>query len=589
MMSNYGIKRMLPRLIIAAIAVNLSYIICQGAVDLSNILGYNIYDAFHNIAANLPQVLGDSSQNINTQTSSGFGGLITVILVGGAVVWAFVGFGSAIISVVLITLLTVLVMLLLRKAFIVLLIVLSPMAFVAYLLPNTEKYFEKWWKGFFGLLMLFPIVAMLLGAGTLVSGIILRAGLQQNQSAQCQAGQKIDPDTGNVCAEGTFSPTVNGVAVKGQAPWSLGLIAVGSQIALLGAIPAAISAAFAGLGAGVKALHSATRKGAGGAVGYGRDKWKNSDLSKYMEHKEHERDIQIRAGTYRGNKILHPIRGTKTSMNKLLRTKGANTGIGGFKNLTAQGVNQKEAKESIDKFEGDADFMRAWVHAHGDEGKARALLEAEEEGSWSEERSQRFKSMVQNGLHHSAGSYMAAADGIVSHGKGNIEDIIHAVEAAKGADPGVSAFSMFEAARGNARKAGRADLVGDLEAMKKKAYTDTTVRGGTEGTMTAISQMGVPSLHYEMFKDSNPYYHQNMEAFAKRLEDPTNIAGAVAGLMKADGRVAGSRMPDGRSMEKFVMDEAARRYGAVRADGSPITSLQDANNFLEGRIQPPSP
>lgn len=39
---NYGIKRMLPRIIAAAILVNLSFLICQIAVDLSNIIGISL-------------------------------------------------------------------------------------------------------------------------------------------------------------------------------------------------------------------------------------------------------------------------------------------------------------------------------------------------------------------------------------------------------------------------------------------------------------------------------------------------------------------------------------------------------------------
>ncbi|MEO7904841.1 MAG: hypothetical protein ABIR91_03550, partial [Candidatus Saccharimonadales bacterium] len=41
-MSNYGIKKLLPRIIIAAILVNVSYWICAIAIDLSNILGYSL-------------------------------------------------------------------------------------------------------------------------------------------------------------------------------------------------------------------------------------------------------------------------------------------------------------------------------------------------------------------------------------------------------------------------------------------------------------------------------------------------------------------------------------------------------------------
>jgi len=41
-LSNYGVKKMLPRIIVMAILINLSFYICQLALDLSNILGYNL-------------------------------------------------------------------------------------------------------------------------------------------------------------------------------------------------------------------------------------------------------------------------------------------------------------------------------------------------------------------------------------------------------------------------------------------------------------------------------------------------------------------------------------------------------------------
>ncbi|MBQ3293924.1 hypothetical protein IJG96_02210, partial [Candidatus Saccharibacteria bacterium] len=40
--SNYGIKKLLPKIIISAILINLSYIICAALVDLSNIAGTSL-------------------------------------------------------------------------------------------------------------------------------------------------------------------------------------------------------------------------------------------------------------------------------------------------------------------------------------------------------------------------------------------------------------------------------------------------------------------------------------------------------------------------------------------------------------------
>ena len=44
--SNYGIKKMLPTLIMVAVLVNLSFFLCQLAVDVSNITGYGIKKIF---------------------------------------------------------------------------------------------------------------------------------------------------------------------------------------------------------------------------------------------------------------------------------------------------------------------------------------------------------------------------------------------------------------------------------------------------------------------------------------------------------------------------------------------------------------
>ena len=48
--SNYGVKKMLPRLIIAAIAINVSYFLMQVIVDIANILGLTLYEFISDLA-----------------------------------------------------------------------------------------------------------------------------------------------------------------------------------------------------------------------------------------------------------------------------------------------------------------------------------------------------------------------------------------------------------------------------------------------------------------------------------------------------------------------------------------------------------
>ena len=170
--SNYGIKKMLPRLIVAAILVNVSIYVCQIAVDLSNILGYGLRAGIGGI--------GDEITRANEIFQSGqgrgeWGGFaLTVLAAGTAGILALAVLIGALVSG-LVVMATVAVLLIARKALIVILIVISPLAFVAFLLPNTEKFFSKWRSIFMGLLMVFPTIGLLFGGGIL-AGAIVKAG-----------------------------------------------------------------------------------------------------------------------------------------------------------------------------------------------------------------------------------------------------------------------------------------------------------------------------------------------------------------------------------------------------------------------------
>lgn len=176
--NNYGIKRLLPKLILSAILVNISYILCAFAVDASNVVGHSIKGIFdagtESIVVTPGNVLGNKENSdfvgLSTLTS------LTLVGVGLSASWyavlPFLGFlllsalGAVIITVVT---------LIIRQVLIILLIVIAPIAFVALLLPNTEDYFRKWRSLFQTLLLLYPIVAMVFGASALASAIIMGA------------------------------------------------------------------------------------------------------------------------------------------------------------------------------------------------------------------------------------------------------------------------------------------------------------------------------------------------------------------------------------------------------------------------------
>lgn len=173
--SNYGVKKLLPRIVIAAILVNVSYFVCQIAVDLSNILGYSIKDVFGAVGASIGGENLLNAQEISPIASGeGFEGIALGILVIGGV-----GAGYALLSTLIpvllaavVALVMILFILIARQALIILLIVISPLAFVAFLLPNTEGLFKKWRQALTAMLLVFPIVAVVFGASSLASGIL---------------------------------------------------------------------------------------------------------------------------------------------------------------------------------------------------------------------------------------------------------------------------------------------------------------------------------------------------------------------------------------------------------------------------------
>ena len=163
--SNYGIKKILPRLIIGALLVNLSYYLCQIFVDLSNILGHTLKDALESGAGGV----GTGSE------ATGWGSAIaaTIVGVGGVVAFAALAVGIPTLVAGFFAIMTVFIILVVRQAGIILLISMSPIAFAAWLLPNTEDLFKKWMKMFRGLLLVFPIISLLYGAGRLAGAVLL--------------------------------------------------------------------------------------------------------------------------------------------------------------------------------------------------------------------------------------------------------------------------------------------------------------------------------------------------------------------------------------------------------------------------------
>lgn len=176
--SNYGLKKLIPRLIVAAVLVNISFFIAALAIDISNILGYSVQDVFNAIREQTFHLTEDNISGFNTNT---WGAVTAAVLAGGGLVGGvyYMAAGGLYLLLpvllgLLLTIIFVLVILAARQAIIVILVIIAPLAFVANLLPNTEKWFDKWKDLFFTMLIFFPAFSLVFGGSQLAGQLIIQ-------------------------------------------------------------------------------------------------------------------------------------------------------------------------------------------------------------------------------------------------------------------------------------------------------------------------------------------------------------------------------------------------------------------------------
>ena len=164
-LSNYDVKKMLPRLIIVAAAVNLSFYICAALADLSNIAGSGLYnllsggaDAIH-VEINLDDAL--------------VAGVVLIV----TVIAAFAFIGSGLIAIILIF-----ACLYLRQVALIILTIVSPIALVCYLLPNTEQWTKKWFNWYTRMLLIYPMFAAVWGGSLWLANTITSTSLGSSET-----------------------------------------------------------------------------------------------------------------------------------------------------------------------------------------------------------------------------------------------------------------------------------------------------------------------------------------------------------------------------------------------------------------------
>ena len=164
----YTVKKMVPRLFLAAVGISLSWYLLQFLANFTNDVGlavrHMIYWPFRNI--------GDGNTGL-----TGAGGFLAGDLVAGGVLFTLtIGGVLSLVATAGLAALIAFLVLILRQMVLILLILLAPLAIALYVLPNTQKVYQLWWDSISKGFMMFPIIVAFIATGRVFSVVAANAG-----------------------------------------------------------------------------------------------------------------------------------------------------------------------------------------------------------------------------------------------------------------------------------------------------------------------------------------------------------------------------------------------------------------------------
>ncbi len=168
-MDTYAIKKILPTLVLAVILANFSLLICRAVVDFSDVLVHTFADNKEQLAKDLVSALGLSDRAANllqmpVVSNFASGGVASLLVLLAGIILAFI---PAIAILILAFLLWI------RVIVVQVLVAISPLAFIAMVLPITKTWFARWWGQLFNwtymavaIFFLLKVISLMKPSGT---------------------------------------------------------------------------------------------------------------------------------------------------------------------------------------------------------------------------------------------------------------------------------------------------------------------------------------------------------------------------------------------------------------------------------------
>lgn len=164
----YNLKRLLPRIIIIAILVNTSYYLGVLFVDIANIIGDSIWAFMAGIYGGGSTVLplgGSADPLVDGNLTK----MASAVVGSTSMVWVLLPVVAAVTITIAVISGAAVILIIMREALVATLLLASPLLFLFYLLPNLERFSGQALRLYLQLLMLYPILALLMGTGQIVS------------------------------------------------------------------------------------------------------------------------------------------------------------------------------------------------------------------------------------------------------------------------------------------------------------------------------------------------------------------------------------------------------------------------------------
>lgn len=192
--SAYTVKKALPRIVIAAILIQLSWFMVTTGIQIVNAIGSGLYWLLvAPFASKLDFGNTDGILEMGPILAQNYSGTDKGNTVGNAVVfyYAMVGLGAAAVGAalsglwisiiiaaigVVISLLVAIVTLVIREVLLIVLIAIAPLAIAFWILPGTNGLWNMWWKTFSRLLLMYPLIMLLFAGGTIAAILLASTG-----------------------------------------------------------------------------------------------------------------------------------------------------------------------------------------------------------------------------------------------------------------------------------------------------------------------------------------------------------------------------------------------------------------------------